>query len=150
MTTPNSFTSTTPRHALPFLFPGQAQREFFVNESLARIDMLLHPSVKGEAATPPADPAEGDCYVVASAAEGDWAGRDHQLAGWTGGGWSFAEPREGMVVRDESAASSLIYAGAWIRPAPPSEPSGGSTVDAEARAAIGEVVAILRQYGLFV
>ena len=150
MTMPNDFTSTTARHALPFLFPGQAQREFFVNESLARIDMLLHPSIKGEAASPPSDPVEGDCYVVASGGEGEWAGRDHQIAGWSGGSWTFAEPREGMVVRDLTTASSLVYTGTWTRPQAPAEPSGGSVIDAEARTAIGEVVAILRQFGLFV
>ena len=32
----------TPRWALPQLFAGQAQKEVFHNEALARIDMLLH------------------------------------------------------------------------------------------------------------
>ena len=53
MIEPIVFDATTPRHAMPFLIPGQAQKEMFVNESLALIDMLLHPVVTGSATAPP-------------------------------------------------------------------------------------------------
>ena len=56
----------TPRFALPFILPGQAQKELFHNEALVRIDLALHPAVEGApAAAPPADPEEGRCWVVA-------------------------------------------------------------------------------------
>jgi hypothetical protein len=35
------------RCGLPFLAPGQAQKEWFHNEALQRIDMLLCPVVEG-------------------------------------------------------------------------------------------------------
>ena len=55
--------------------PAQAQKEFVVNESLARIDALLHCAVEGVAAEPPGEPAEGECWLVADTPSGAWAGR---------------------------------------------------------------------------
>lgn len=50
----------TPRFALPHLYPGQTQKEWFHNEALQRIDVLLCPAVDGPAMTsPPASPAVG-------------------------------------------------------------------------------------------
>lgn len=150
MTTSTSFSNATPRHALPYLFAGQAQREFYINESLSRIDMLMHPAVEGELADPPPGPVEGDCFLVAAAATGDWSGREGQLAGWIGGAWTFAEPWNGLRVRDNSTAGTILYSDGWLRPEAPEEPVGGTVVDAEAREAIATLIAILRQYGLFV
>ncbi len=42
MSDPVQFEGATPRFALPLLFAGQAQKEFFVNEALLRADMVLH------------------------------------------------------------------------------------------------------------
>ena len=144
------FSSATPRHALPYLLAGQAQREFYVNESLSRIDMLMHPSIEGELTAPPVDPVDGDCYIVALGATGDWSGKDGQLAGWIAGAWVFVEPWNGLRVRDNSTSSMVLYSDGWLRPEAPADPVGGTVVDAEARAALAALVAILRQHGLFV
>ncbi len=47
----------TPQLGLPLLFVGQAQKEFFVNQSLAVIDAVMARSVAGTLATPPRDGA---------------------------------------------------------------------------------------------
>ncbi|HLZ79899.1 MAG TPA: hypothetical protein VKQ09_11235 [Sphingomonas sp.] len=39
----------TTRFALPLIAPGQAQKELFHNEALARVDALLQPSVRHRA-----------------------------------------------------------------------------------------------------
>ena len=160
---------TTSRFALPFILPGQAQKELFHNEALSRIDLALHPAVEGPpAAAPPSDPAEGECWIVASGAGGDWAGRDAMLAMWSEGGWRFVAPPPGLSAWNKAAGVPLLWDGtAWSdgelpcaglrvggvqvvgerQPAVPS-PSGGTIIDVEARAAINALTAALMSHGL--
>lgn len=145
----NDLTDATPRHALPFLFAGQAQKEFTVNEALARIDMLLHPAISGQLATPPATPAIGSCYLVASGGHGAFSGHDHAIAGWDGEQWTFVEASAGMIATDIDTGQRLHFDGGWQAIAAPEAPSGGSNVDAEAREAISALIEGLRQSGIF-
>lgn len=148
MITP-TFTSATSRHSLPILFTGQAQKEFIVNEALARLDLLAHPCVIDERADPPAAPTAGDCYLVSSNATGVWAGHGAALAGWDGTQWTIVPPSEGMLVREASQNLWLVFSGGWQRIAAPAEPDGGSVVDTEARAAITNILTALRDFGIF-
>ncbi len=149
MTDPISFASSSPRHGLPFLFPGQAQKEFTVNHAHALIDMLLHPCIEGEISVPPDSPEEGECWLVGAGASGDWAGREGAIAGYQTGGWLFAAPREGMRVFDRASGRSLLRTdGAWQAAPLPALPVGGATVDAEARSAIAGLISSLQQAGI--
>ncbi|MEA3008781.1 MAG: hypothetical protein QOJ91_473 [Sphingomonadales bacterium] len=160
---------TTPRFALPFIIPGQAQKEMFHNEALARIDLALHPAVEGPpAAEPPAEPIEGECRIVAPGAGGDWAGCDNKLAMWTESGWRFLAPPPGTSAWDKAAAVPRIWDGyQWregdlactgllvnglrvvgSRQAGVASPSGGTIIDEEARAAINALTAALMSHGL--
>lgn len=158
--------NTTARFALPLIAPGQAQKEAYHNEALAAIDAALHPCVEGAPlAEPPIDPAEGQTWLVAADAVDDWIDRDDSLATWTAGGWRFTAPLPGMTVWTSghwlhwSGASwtsgwpveSLLIDGTQIvgprQPSIPS-PSGGTTIDAEARAAIDLLTVTLRTHGL--
>ena len=95
----------SPRYRLPFIVPGQAQKELFHNEALVRIDMALQAAVEeGPIAGPPANPQAGQCWLVAAGATGDWTGRDGQLAMWTGSGWRFVAPTAGMTAWNKAAA----------------------------------------------
>lgn len=160
---------TTPRFALPFLVPGQAQKELFHNEALARIDVALHPAVEGSpAAEPPLDPLEGQCWIVAPGASGEWTGRDTMLAMWSDGGWRFVAPAPGTGAWNKAASLPLLWDGSQWRegemlcsgvlvggvqvvgarqPGVPS-PSGGTIIDEEARAAINALTAALMSHGL--
>ena len=150
MTDPISFPSATPRFALPLLFAGQSQKEFYVNEAHALTDALLHAACKSEATDPPATPVEGEAWLVATGATGDWAGQEGKLAARQAGNWLFATPSEGMRLFDRSTGQMLLYRGdSWQRPVAPSPPSGGAMVDAEARAAIAELMTALSAAGLF-
>lgn len=149
MTDPLSFTSATPRFALPFLFAGQAQKEFFVNEAHARLDVLLHAAVSGEASEPPADPVDGDCWLVGAAATGDWSGQDGALAGRQGGAWTFVTPSPGMRLYDASTGQLLLYSGEWRRSEAPAAPTGGAVVDSEARDTLATLIEALTAAGVF-
>ena len=144
MTIPIEFISTSPRFSLPYLFVGQAQKEVFVNEALARIDTLLHPSVEGEADAPPAQSVDGQSWIVGMAPTGEWLGHPGELAMRQAGNWLFAAARTGMQVYDSSSGQMARFDGQWARGADIPLPSGGATVDAEARAAIAQLVEALR------
>ncbi|MGN6499180.1 MAG: DUF2793 domain-containing protein [Tsuneonella sp.] len=149
MTDPLSFTSTSPRHELPFLFAGQAQKEFFVNEAHARIDALLHPAVLGEVTQPPASATAGDCWLVGAGAEGEWSGFGGAIACWQASEWILLRPTRGMRAYDVSSGQFLVFTDTWLRAAAPAAPVGGTTVDAQARDAIATLLAALKSVGVF-
>jgi hypothetical protein len=159
----------TVRFALPFLAPGQFQKELHVNEGLQRIDILLCAMVEGPPTDdPPAGPSAGQAYLVGEAPTGDWIGNSGAIAGFTDGGWRFVAPPEGARVLDRVTGEPIVRRnGAWeagvvrareIRvdgqrvlgeqQPPVAEPVGGSFVDLEARTAISTIIASLRSHGL--
>ncbi|RDC61015.1 hypothetical protein HME9302_02232 [Alteripontixanthobacter maritimus] len=148
MTTPLSFISASPRYSLPFLFVGQAQKEFFVNEALARIDTLLHPAVSGEASAPPATPEPGETWLVGSAATSEWAGHDAELAAWQAGEWNFVAPSEGTRIYRIDERRFVQFANGWQSFDAPAAPSGGNTIDVEARAGLENIVNVLKSAGI--
>lgn len=139
----------TARHSFPNLYVGQSHKEITHNEALARIDALLHPVVQAELALPPTgltSSSDGLCWLIASAATGQWEGRTGQIARWSGGSWRYLSPVEGMTVWLVSGANRLFYiAGNWISPNTISAPVGGSVTDTEARASIDAILNHLRQ-----
>jgi hypothetical protein len=159
----------TTRLALPLLAPGQAQKEITHNEALALIDLALQASVETVGATvPPADPTEGAAWILGAAPTGDWAGRAGAIAGWTGGGWRFVAPREGMAAWSRAdAATARYHEGVWeigtvradrvlidgfpvLGPRRPgiADPTGGAVIDDVARATLAELLTTLRAHGL--
>jgi hypothetical protein len=161
--------SDTPRLSLPFLSVGQSQKEFVHNEALQTLDLLVGGAVEEPPRTaPPTVPALGACYIVDGSATDVWAGKDGCVAGWTSGGWRFVEPLEGMrfLVRTtgidamfregawelgEVRASALVIGDQQVvgdRVAAIASPSGGTTIDGEARTAVSAILAALRAHGL--
>ena len=162
-------TDATARFALPFIASGQAQKELFHNEALARIDALLLPVVESVLPdAPPALPAAGQCWVVGAAPTGDWAGHALAIAAWTDDGWRFVAPRAGMQVWSIADALPAMFDGAgWVlgdlharqlivggvpvvgtQQSAIADPAGGTAPDAAARTAISAILAALRAHGL--
>jgi hypothetical protein len=161
--------STTERLGLALLTPGQAQKEFFHNEALQALDVLVGGCVDGVAQDdPPGAPVLGASYIVGGAPTGDWASHAGAVAAWTSGGWRFQAPVEGMALRVRgSGATACFRSGAWeigvlrgssvsidgtkvlgAQQAAIVSPSGGATIDAEARVAIAAMLSALRSHGL--
>lgn len=149
MSDPLFFDSTTPRYALPLLFSGQSQKEFYVNEAHALTDALLHCAVEGVADTPPSSPADGACWLVGTAPTGAWSGQAGKLACRQLGNWLFIPPRDGLSVLNRANGQVLRYRGGWIAPAIPVPPTGGTVIDSELRTAFGILLEALVGAGIF-
>lgn len=130
------------------MLAGQSQKEVFVNEAHARLDALIHCAIEGVQTSPPALPEEGEMWMVDSGADGDWLGRDHALALFRAGGWQYILPVDGMRILDRSTGQDLRYLAEWKLAEDFPEPSGGTSVDSEARVAIGSLIAALRVAGI--
>ncbi len=147
----------------------QVQKELLHNLAIERIDALLCPVVEGPpAVAPPADPEVGSCYLVAEGATGAWAGQDGALASFGDGGWSFLAPLDGMSVVERTSGEAISRReGAWEmgvirgqeirvegvpvvrgRRSPIDNPSAGSVVDSECRAAVTQILDAMRGHGL--
>ena len=159
----------TARLGLPLLSAAQAQKEMTVNEALTRADALISPTVVAVApVTIPSSPVIGQCWVVGASPTGIWAGHANAIAAWTDGGWRFVSAIEGMHVWSIADTMTARFAGsAWIlgvvtgssfsvagqkvigsRQGHIGLPSGGSTVDTQARATLSAIVAALENHGL--
>lgn len=140
----------TARFALPLLAVAQAQKEATHNEALTLIDALLHAVVEaGPQDAPPADPADGQCWLVGAAPLGAWTGRSAQLAIYSSGGWRFAVPRAGMRLHRKSDGACLRFDdGEWRAPPNIALPTGGETVDLQARSTLQSLIQVLQLQGV--
>lgn len=161
--------SQTERLGLPLLAAGQAQKEITHNEALALIDLIASAGVEAAGVNdPPVAPQLGACWIVGQSPTGAWAGQAGRIAGWTAGGWRFVPPVSGMRAWNAASGMDLIHTGSqWVegiarvnevrvgadrvvaaRQPAIAAPSGGVTVDAQARIVIESVLNALRAHGL--
>jgi hypothetical protein len=112
-------------------------------------DALLHCAIEGVASAPPASPADGTNWLVGSSATDAWAGHDGKIACRQAGNWLYVTANDGMRVLDRSTGQERFYRSGWQVPALPAAPSGGTTVDSQARTAISAIITALRQAGVF-
>ena len=159
----------SPRLAVPYILAAQSQKEVTHNDGLNVLDALVQAVVEDRDLTaPPGAPAEGQVWIVAAAATGDWAGHDGELAQFIGGAWKFHIPFDGLTawLADENvparydgaawragvvAATRIDINGQKVvgaQEAAIADATGGATVDTEARAAVNAVLAALRNHGL--
>ncbi|MFP7675559.1 DUF2793 domain-containing protein [Marivita sp. S0852] len=100
--------------SLPYIQPAQAQKHVTHNEALRMLDALVQLSVDSRALTdPPADPANGTRYIVASGATGDWAGQDFAIALNADGGWLFLSPNPGWRAWVVDEGTEVIWQGGF-------------------------------------
>jgi hypothetical protein len=161
--------SATDRLGLPYLLPGQSQKELFHNKSLQVLDLIVAAAVEEPPrAAPPSSPAVGSCYIVASSPSGAWLEHAGCLAGMTTAGWKFVTPIEGLAAFIRSSGVTAVFRlGAWElgtmrgnrveiggqqvvgqRSNAIPAPTAGSVIDPEARTAISAILSALRLHGL--
>ena len=105
-------------------------------------------AVQSETATPPANPADGQSWLVGANPSGFWSGKAGQIASRQAGNWLFTSPRAGMRILNLTTGQDIRFVSQWNAPAKPAAPSGGTTIDAEARTAIGAIIAALAGAGI--
>jgi hypothetical protein len=136
---------------------------------LQTLDILVAAAVEELPLNDPPNPAtEGTSFIVGSSPTGDWIGNTNALATYTSAGWRFAAAIEGMVTWVKSISVPATYSGGgWqvgtllgsrllvngvqvvgSQAAAIADPTGGNTIDTEARTAIGSILTALRQHGL--
>jgi hypothetical protein len=115
----------SPRLALSYVMPSQAQKHVTVNESFRRLDALAQLSVSSRTETAePASPAEGEAYILPAAASGDaWSGfAEDDVAAFQDGAWARIAPFEGLRAWVSDSDEFVVFDGAgWT------EISGGET-----------------------
>jgi hypothetical protein len=97
--------------------PAQAQKHVTVNEALIRLDALASGQVLSAAlSAPPTGAVDGDRFVVAAGAAGDWAGHAGEIAFRVNGGWEFHVPWAGFRAYDAARAGWIFHDGEDWRP----------------------------------
>ncbi len=82
------------------------------NPGFQKLDTILNLSVLASDLTaPPGGPVEGDRYIIASPATGDWAGHEGDVAAYLSGGWVFYPPKVGWRGFDEGTGQFLYSDG---------------------------------------
>ena len=106
---------STSNLSLPYIVPSQAQAPVTHNEALRLLDALVQLAVSGRGETePPAEPQNGDRYIVADGSSGDWTGWDGDIAFFIDGSWIRLAPTVGWRAWVEDEEAFLIWNGeAW-------------------------------------
>ena len=130
------------------MLAGQAQKELFVNELAARLDALLHGAIEAESAVPPASPSDGQAWLIASGASGEWSGKTGQIAARQTGNWLYFAPRDGLRLLNRATGQDIRFKSTWQVANRPAAPSGGTTIDSEARTAISALLSSLTTAGI--
>lgn len=95
----------TPKLGITEMEQSQSQKHVTFNEAMFRLDAISQASVADrDLATPPGSPSEGDAYIIAATATGDWLGSENSIAAYQGGAWVIYAPKVGWRawVEDES------------------------------------------------
>lgn len=157
----------TPRLALPLLAAGQTQKDVTHNDAILAIDRLVALVVVSRTAlAPPTAPAAGQCWIVPAAGAAAWGYSAGSLLHWQADGWLADAPRNGLMAFVADEALMLVHADGWqarwpvagliiggrsVLAAPPAAiavPTGGSTIDIEARNAIAALLTALQAQAL--
>lgn len=157
----------TPRLHFPLIASGQTQKDVTHNEAILAIERVTSVTVTSRSViTPPTAPPEGAVFIVPAVATQTWGQPAGMMMHWHVDGWQLMLPHDGQVVLLADEGVMLVHRQGWqslwpvlglevggraVLAAPPSAiapPSGGGTVDSQARDAIASIISLLVQQGL--
>lgn len=144
--------SASPRFGLPYLYPAQAQKEFFINHGAALTDAMLHTSTLGIAETLPQTAGAGDTWLISGSASGYLSDKQGwiavNLASVGAPNWHYIKPQKGMRIYDKAAMQFYLYTDQWVIPPNIARLTAGQIADNQIRDAINSIIDILRDTGL--
>jgi len=115
--------------SLPLLDAAQAQKHVTVNEALVRLDAAAQMVVETRDLTsPPVNAVDGQAFLVAPGADGDWDGWDGRIAIRVNGGWEDLVPRAGWRLWVADRFCAAVFDGTeWIDGLLATAPGGSAT-----------------------
>lgn len=94
---------------------SSAAKETYFNDAIRRLEVVGQiRAIDKDLTEPPSGPEDGDIYVVADSATGDWYGYDGQVAYYQSTGWKFFEMSEGMLVWVIDEQILYVYMGSSL------------------------------------
>lgn len=119
---------------LPYIMAAQAQKHVTHNEAITALDSLVQLAVVTRTLNEsPAEPQEGQRYIVSDAPSGDWEQHEGEIAAYQDEFWHFHAPRAGWRVWIEDEQRMVVFTqGGWTDLiAQPPAPLYGSTTGLE-------------------
>ena len=106
----------SPKFEITDITDQQANAETTHNKSVRILEAMASRAVKDRDLTaPPGSPSDGDAYICAASASGDWAGKDLHVAVFVIDAWEFITPEEGNEVYLQDENVVCFYNGSqWI------------------------------------
>lgn len=102
----------SPRLALPFIQPSQAQKHVTHNEAVLALDTVVQLAIDGfDTITPPSTPVDGEVHWLGTGATGSWVGKDGYLATYHDTAWHFSIAQEGWRAWDKVTDQLRAYVG---------------------------------------
>ncbi len=103
--------SNTPRLDATELEPNQSQPHLVLNSSLRRVEQGASRFVVLDVTltTPPSESVDGDAYLVAGPATGDWLAQEQSIAYYVSNAWAFIPPADGFEAREISTGARYVY-----------------------------------------
>ncbi len=109
--------TTTPILDVTEMEQNPTNADITVNEAVRTLEAAIQLVVINQTrTTTPTSPSDGDRYVIADSATGDWSGHDNEIAWYSGTDWRFYDPIEGWEIYDQSLDGVYRYDGAaWLK-----------------------------------
>ncbi|MGL1922040.1 MAG: DUF2793 domain-containing protein [Hyphomicrobiales bacterium] len=97
---------------LPFLAASQNQKHLTMNESLNRLDVVVQLAVlTADLEVMPVAPNNGDAYIIANGATGDWFGQDGKIAFYQDDAWKILTAKTGWLCWVVDEQKLMVFEG---------------------------------------